>query len=347
MRIRLSTTIPLGAALFVFANPQISSAQMPPLSPAAGVCPAPARAGGAAGAPASTPRFPGIVLDQSMGSGDNYEAANFRLWIPESLRTVRAVLVLSPGSNGDGRNQVMDSTWEAYAIENQLALVGVSFQDKAPRGIFENYVDVARGSGDAFLGAIRSFARESGHTELATAPFLLWGMSAGGELNYEMTLWKPERVVAFIVNKGGIYWHALASTEARAVPGILFAGGTDLDSRIGTIFGLFALNRRGGALWSFSVEPCAGHVVGKSQALAMMFYADMLKARLDGAPLNADGAPKLNALTEQSGLIGNITDFTFGPAAARVNTNVSTSWLPNERIARGWQAIAKGEAVVP
>jgi hypothetical protein len=257
------------------------------------------------------------------------------------------VLVLTPGSNGDGRNQVMDSTWEAFAIEHSLALVGVRLQDKAPRGIFESYVDVGRGSGDAFLTAMRNFATESGHPELATAPFLLWGMSAGGEFNYEMTLWKPERVVAFIVNKGGIYWHALASPEARAVPGILFVGGQDLDSRIGTIFGLFALNRRGGALWSFSAEPCAGHVVGKSQALAMMFYADMLAARLDGATTGPDGTPKLNTLTESSGLIGNITDFTYGPAGERVNTNLTTSWLPNERIARGWQAIATGKPVVP
>ena len=282
-----------------------------------------------------------------MPAGENYEVADFRLWYPENVSRIRAVLVLTPGSNGDGRNQALDRVWETFATEHNLALVGVSLRDKAPRGIFENYVDVARGSGDAFLTAMRNFARESGHAELATAPFLLWGMSAGGEFNYEMTLWKPDRVVAFIVNKGGIYWHALGSPEARAVPGILFVGGQDLDSRIGTIFGLFALNRRGGAIWAFSSEPCAGHVVGKSQELAMMFYADMLKARLDGAATNADGTPKLNTLTEASGLIGNITDFSYGPAGERANTNLTTSWLPNERIAKGWQNIALGRPVTP
>jgi poly(3-hydroxybutyrate) depolymerase len=268
--------------------------------------------------------------------------ADFRMWIPRDAGTIRAVVVLAPGSNGDGRNQVMDSTWESFAIEHGLALVGVSMRDDPPIGIFENYVDVARGSGDAFLSAMRNFAAESRHAELATAPFLLWGMSAGGEFNYEMTLWKPERVVAFVVNKGGIYWHALASPDARAVPGILFAGGMDLDSRIGTIFGLFALNRRGGALWAFSVEPCAGHVVGESQAMTMMFFADMLTARLDGASVRADGTPRLGTLTESSGLVGNITDFTYHAAGDRVNTNVSTAWLPNERIAEAWRTVAMG-----
>jgi hypothetical protein len=282
-----------------------------------------------------------------MGPGNNFQNGDFRLWYPEGIDSIRAVLVLTPGSNGDGRNAVADSVWESFAIRNRVALVGVSLSDKPPRSIFENYVDVGQGSGDALLHAMNAFARMSGHPELSNAPFLLWGMSAGGEFNYEMALWKPERVVAFVVNKGGIYWHALGSPAARAVPGILFVGGTDLDSRIGTIFGLFALNRRGGALWSYSSEPCVGHVVGKSQAMALIFYEEMLAARLDGATVDAQGAPVLNPLTESSGLIGNITDFTYGPAGERANTSVSTAWLPNERIARAWQAIATGHPVTP
>ncbi len=47
--------------------------------------------------------------------------------------------------------------------------------------------------------------------EIAQAPLLLWGMSAGGEFNYEFVAWKPERVAAFVVNKGGIYYSALLS----------------------------------------------------------------------------------------------------------------------------------------
>ena len=71
-------------------------------------------------------------------------------------------------------------------------------------------------------------------------------MSAGGEFNYEFVCWKPERVVAFVVNKGNIYYTALAPKAARSVPGILFTGGKDLEFRTSTITGLFAMNRRGG-----------------------------------------------------------------------------------------------------
>ena len=60
--------------------------------------------------------------------------------------------------------------------------------------------------------------------KLADAPLLLWGMSAGGEFNYEFAAWKPERVVAFVVNKGNVYYTGLASDAARRVPGLLFTG---------------------------------------------------------------------------------------------------------------------------
>ena len=49
---------------------------------------------------------------------------------------------------------------------------------------------------------------------------LLWGMSAGGEVNYELAAWKPERIAAFVVNKGNFYYTGIASKATRAVPAV-------------------------------------------------------------------------------------------------------------------------------
>src|SRR6185436_7211241 len=132
--------------------------------------------------------------------------------------------------------------------------------------------------------AISRFATRSGHAEVKTAPFFMWGMSAGGQFNYEFTAWKPERVAAFVVNKGGIYYSALVSNAARQVPGILFVGGKDLEFRTNTITGLFAVNRRGGALWALAEEPSAGHIVGRSRDVALVFFEDMLAMRVGDSP---------------------------------------------------------------
>jgi dienelactone hydrolase len=244
---------------------------------------------------------------------------------------VRAVAVLVPGSNGDGRGQVDDPVWQAFAVQHKLALVGVRLTDKPhDQSFIEEYVNVSQGSGQAFLDAMTTFATRAKHPELATAPLLLWGMSAGGEFNYEFVCWKPERVVAFVVNKGNIYYTALAPKAARSVPGILFTGGKDLEFRTSTITGLFAMNRRGGALWALAEEPSAAHVVGRSRDVALVLFEDALALRL------GDG-PALKPMTESAGFLGDIKAKTFQALGEGKVPNYPTAWLPSARVAERWQ----------
>jgi hypothetical protein len=156
-------------------------------------------------------------------------------------------------------------------------------------------------------------------------------MSAGGEFNYEFVAWKPERVAAFVVNKGGIYYTALTSRAARNVPGILFIGGKDLPSRINTIIGLFEVNRRGGALWALAEEPGAAHVVGRSIDVARILFEEVLAVRFDGTTMTT--------LNERDGFIGDIQARTFRPMGSSPAPTTATAWLPTERVARAWQAM--------
>ena len=55
------------------------------------------------------------TVDVAMDPGANYDKANFRLWLPDGFDVVRAVLVLVPGSNGDGRAQVEEPFWQEFA----------------------------------------------------------------------------------------------------------------------------------------------------------------------------------------------------------------------------------------
>jgi len=260
------------------------------------------------------------TLDEAAAPGQNYAKAEFRLWYPADAGTLRATLVLVPGSNGDGRPEAEDPVWQDFAVKHKLALVGCHFTDKPHQQNFiEEYAAASQGSGQALLDSLAKLAGRAGHPELATAPLLLWGMSAGGEFNYEFVAWKPERVVAFVVNKGGIYYTALAPRAARDVPGMLFVGGKDLEFRTNTIVGLFAVNRRAGALWALAEEPGVAHVVGRSRDVATIFFEDVLALRMSDK--------SLRALTEKSGFLGDL------------KPNYPTAWLPTERVARAWQAM--------
>ena len=281
----------------------------------------------------------GTSFDEAIPPGANYDKAAFRLWLPSEQGPVRAVLLLVPGSNGDGRPAAGDAGWQAFATRHHLALVACQFTDKQHEQAFiEEYANVSKGSGQALVDAVAALAARSRHPELATAPFLLWGMSAGGQFNYEFAAWKPERVLAFVVNKGGIYYTALAPRAARNVPAILFIGEKDLWSRNDTISGLFAVNRRAGALWALAEEPGAAHVVGRSREVAMLFFEDVLGMRLD-----AEHPGALKALTEKDGVLGDIAARTVGAAPPAGAATGPTAWLPTDRVARAWKAMVTGQ----
>ncbi len=283
---------------------------------------------------------PGASVDDAMPPGANYDKAEFRLWLPAAVERTRAIVVLVPGSNGDGRPMAGDPFWQAFATKHALALVGCRFTDKRhDQSFIEDYVAVSRGSGDALVQVLAKFAKSSGHPELADAPLFLWGMSAGGEFNYEFVNWKPERVAAFIVNKGGIYYTALASRAAREVPGLLFTGEKDLASRVETITGLFAVNRRGGALWALTQEPGASHVVGQSRDFGALFFEELLPLRRAGP-----GEP-LTSMADRPGYIGDLATHTYAPAAAPGTPGTPNVWLPTERIARAWQTVVSGQSL--
>jgi poly(3-hydroxybutyrate) depolymerase len=275
------------------------------------------------------------VMDEAARPGANYDKAEFRFWSPRSREHLRAVLVLVPGSNGDGRPAAEDTVWQAFATKNKLAIVACRFTDKPhDQSFIEQYANVSQGSGQALLDAISAFAARSKHPEIARAPLLLWGMSAGGEFNYEFTVWKPERVAAFIVNKGNFYYTALVPPATREVPGMLFVGGKDLEFRTNTIMGLFAVNRRGGALWALAEEPGVGHVVGKSRDVAMVFFEDVLAIRL------ADGAAGLKPMPAKPAFLGDFKTKSFQPAGETAPTT-PTAWLPTERVARAWREMVR------
>ncbi len=278
--------------------------------------------------------LPAQTLDDSLPPGVNYDVAQFRLWTPPGVGHIREVLVLVPGSNGDGRAMAQDSAWQAFAARHDAAIVACRFTDKPhDQGFIENYVNVSQGSGQALLDAIARFADRGHHPEMAAAPLLMWGMSAGGQFDYEFAAWKPERVIAFVVNKGGIYYTALTPRATRHIPALLFIGGKDLEQRVETITGLFAVNRRGGALWALVNEPAATHIVGRSKDMSIAFFDDVLPMRLD----SASGA--LRTIDERAGWIADPHTKEIRAAGATRPPNYPTTWLPTERVAKAWKAV--------
>jgi len=276
------------------------------------------------------------TLDETVPSGANYDKADFRFWAPDGVAKLDGILVLNPGSNGEGRQMASDPVWRQWAAGHKLAIVATHLTDKVPSFV-EDYADVSKGSGQALLGAINNFAKRSKHPELATAPLVLWGMSAGGEVNYEVAAWKPERVAAFIVNKGNFYYTGTASKAMRGVPALLFVGNDDLQYRVTAVTGIFSMNRRPGALWALVQEPNTPHAVGRSDEMSRMFFDDVLPMRI------TSGSSTFKPLDATKGWQGDLARHTVAAVAPGAKMpEEPTVWLPTERMAKAWVAVENG-----
>ncbi|MDG1438206.1 MAG: hypothetical protein P8P98_04460 [Emcibacteraceae bacterium] len=272
------------------------------------------------------------TYDVTMKPSAVHNMSAFRMWTPTGVDKFRGILMLNPGSNGDGRPQVDDEYWQTFAKKHNFAIMATFLTDSPhPNMMIEDYIKVSEGSGAAIIGAIDHFANVTGHEELSYAPFLLWGMSAGGEINHEIAAWIPERVIAFVVNKGGYYYSAVPPEATRQTPGLYSIGLDDLPSRNTMIKGMYLTNRRAGALWTLAEEKGVAHEVADSRNLATAYYETIMKMRMvDGAL----GYKALKAVTEDMGTVGNIYNHTIG--AEEGVRNEDTTWLPSEDFAKKW-----------
>ena len=70
------------------------------------------------------------TVDEAVPPGNNFDKAEFRLWLPASTTPIRAMLVLVPGANGDGRPMADDPVWQTLATKHNLGIVACRFTDK-------------------------------------------------------------------------------------------------------------------------------------------------------------------------------------------------------------------------
>lgn len=278
---------------------------------------------------ASLASGPPLQLDYEVRPRDNFTKAAFRFWSPAYQQSIRGIIVLVPGSDGDGRGMASDPQWQSLAQKYRLALVGCFLQG--------GYCHVERGSGVALFDALKEFGEEAAHPELAQAPLLLYGESAGGQFNYNFVLWKPERIMCFVVNKGGYYNHDEPDAQMRSVPGLFFLGMTDADYRINAITNIWTEGRSRGALWALAPQPNSGHEFSKTAAVAQVYFEAVLKNRLQDELLTTDDTPLMKPMQENQGWLGDMTTHEIHDGSTDSQANYGAAWLPDESSARAWK----------
>ena len=231
--------------------------------------------------------------------GELVYAANFTVWMPPGVTALRGVIVhqhgCGEGSCKSGLTGAYDLHWQALARKHDCALISPAYEqpDKANCQL---WCDPRNGSDAAFQKALTELGATSGHPELATVPWALWGHSGGGHWAGGMVLLHPERIAAAWLRSGvppvkaadGKPAPYTISEAACQVPVMCNLGTkegvTDKTNRFAGVWPgvetFFTAMRAKGALIGVSADPLTSHECGNQRYLAMPWLDACLTARL-------------------------------------------------------------------
>ena len=314
--------------------------------------------------PEAAPPYYRVRLEPSSSPGELSFGANFTIWIPPEVQTLRGLIVhqhgCGEGSCKSGLSGAYDLHWQALAKKHRCALVAPAYE-QPEKADCQLWCDPRKGSAKAFLKALEMLGEKSGHRELAGLPWALWGHSGGGHWCGGMAMLYPERTLAAwlrsgvplvepVASKGNIQNYSL-NDRILTVPLMCNVGTKEgvsvQDERFGSVWPanleFFNNLRSRGGLIATSVDPLSSHECGNQRYLAIPWLDECLSQRLPaefGEPVRP-----MNASQAWLASHGSDSNTELDPNNASADA-LKWSWLPNERIAKLWSQYNKDTLVL-
>ncbi|MDZ4683721.1 MAG: hypothetical protein SH850_01450 [Planctomycetaceae bacterium] len=313
--------------------------------------------------PANPPYYR-VRYEGSSKSGELVYPASYTVWVPSEVKTLRGLIVhqhgCGEGSCKSGQTGAFDLHWQALAKKHDCALMSPVYEQPEQANC-QLWCDPRHGSDAAFQKALTELGAVSGHAELATVPWAIWGHSGGGHWAGGMTLLHPDRVAAAWLRSGV---PALTAVEGKPTPYSIpdaacqvpvmcnlgaKEGVTDKAGRFAGVWPgvevFFQTLRAKGGLVGVSIDPLSSHDCGNQRYLAMPWFDACLTARLP----EKSGDP-LRPLLSQDGWMAafNAGDAMVAapvPASKFQGALDNAVWLPNESVATAWTQYMKDSAV--
>jgi hypothetical protein len=321
---------------------------------------------GLAGPLSAAGRYFQVEYPPSTAAGELQIGVTYIIWVPDGVTTLRGVIV---HQHGAGRNAAVhgamaayDLHWQALAKKWDCALMGPTYHvlndatDASPGGS-ELWFDPRRGSDKTFLKALAELAGKSGHPEMQTVPWVLWGHSGGGIWSHVMTALYPERVVAVFLRSGYVtsfgnsrpeFSHVEMPAAIYSIPILCNAG--VLEKREGAYSGawdgaqaIVKEYRAKGAPVGFAPDPRTGHDTGDSRYLAIPFLDACIAMRL---PAKGSKDQTLRPVDSSHVWLAPLLGDTAVPAADFKGNPREAVWLPNAAVADAWMQYVKNGTVL-
>lgn len=289
--------------------------------------------------------------------GERFAKAEYRLWIPDEISTLQGIIVKQHGCCSDPTKYAAhteDIQWQALARKHNFALLAPLHYPRNKD--CKSWSTATDGSGRAFLEALDLLAKKSGHPELNTLPWALWGHSGGALWVMNMLYLHPERTLAVFARSAGLrsvvstYEHGRppeydSTPAAFQVPVIFCYGSKEKDKNHAnhgsylSIVDVFHPGRKLGALWCMAEHPDSGHENGNSRQLAIHFFREVFKLRLAKPSQAAHAGSSLKYLHPDHGITVNLESMDSNPTNQlhKNDTAAATGWLPSASTAKAWE----------
>ncbi len=311
--------------------------------------------------PDAEPPYYRVRYEASATPGALTLPVKYTIWIPPGVETLRGVVVhqhgCGEGSCKSGLTGAFDLHWQALAKKHDCALLAASYEQPQEADC-QLWCDPRNGSDAAFQKSLIDLGKASGHPELATVPWALWGHSGGAYWSGIMTLLHPDRIAASWLRSGVPMVVPRPDRpsakiveipdEPILVPMMLNPGTkegvTVKDGRFSKLWSnmerfLHPARERGGLI-GVAVDPLTGHECGNQRYLAIPWLDACLSARL---PEKA-GEP-LHAMPTDEAWLAPILGTEAVQAAEFKGNKAKSVWLPNEAIAKAWMHYVKDTTV--
>jgi len=258
------------------------------------------------------------------GPDDLFASAAYRIWIPEGTEKLRGLIVHQHGCGRNGMLMAWDYHWRALARKWDCALMGTHYKQMDSCASWHNPLN---GSDRAFHTALNNLAEQSGHPELRTIPWALWGHSGGAFWVSRMLQLHPERIIAVVARSGG--WH-VTDPGSFSVP-VLFNYGHKEPSRLNGLT-YYPGGRERNAPWLLAPDPVTGHECGNSRLLTIPFFNVCFEMRLP-----AGEHETLKKIRMENSWLGDTGSFEITEREGFEGDPLARVWLPDGDFARIWQ----------
>jgi hypothetical protein len=268
-------------------------------------------------------------------------------WVPESVTTYRCIIVHQHGCTRerDASQMMSDLQWISLAKKWQSPFIACSLTTGSNCG---NWNNINNGSSNTFLAALDSLAKRTGHPEITTIPWALWGHSGGSMWIMAMTGKYPQRIAVAVAQACGTDISNVPA--ALKVPMLHHNGERDLcynDSYFGN-------GRAKGALWAHAINPhpmwvnggiCTGNpnnlcwdttVYGHAPHDLRMIAIPWMDVALASRLPDKAGDSVLKDMDTSNAWLGDTATRAIASEATFTGNKLKACWFPNQAFAKMW-----------